>query len=69
MADVANQFDEIIRSVIRTRRAIEAKENDDVTTQLCHDASLGRLLTEAELISIIRNCSGGDLGLIIITED
>lgn len=66
MEDVAKQFDEIIRSVIRPRRANEAQENGDVTTQLCNDVGLGRPLTEAELISILRNWTGGDLGSIAL---
>ncbi|MCB0749343.1 MAG: cytochrome P450 [Ignavibacteriae bacterium] len=66
MEKVAKQFDEIILSIIRSRRAKEAKENDDVTTQLCHDATYGRPLTETELISILRNWTGGDLGTIAL---
>ncbi len=66
MEDVAKQFDEIIRSVIRPRRVNKAQENGDVTTQLCNDVSLGRPLTEAELISIMRNWTGGDLGSIAL---
>ena len=66
MEMVAKQFDEIILSIIRPRRAKEAQENDDVTTQLCHDATIGRPLTEKELISILRNWTGGDLGTIAL---
>lgn len=66
MEDVAKQFDEIIRSVIRPRLVNKAQENGDVTTQLCNDVSLGRPLTEAELISILRNWTGGDLGSIAL---
>ncbi len=66
MDDVAKQFDEIIRSVIRPRRVKKAQENGDMTTQLCNDVSLGRPLTETELISIMRNWTGGDLGSIAL---
>ncbi|MCK8514718.1 cytochrome P450 [Methylonatrum kenyense] len=66
MSDLATQFDEIIRSVIHPRRANKVQENDDVTTRLCHDISLGRLLTETELISIMRNWTAGDLGSIAL---
>jgi hypothetical protein len=41
-------------------------ENNSVTTQLCNDNSLGRRLTEEELISILRNWTGGDLGSIAL---
>lgn len=67
MGDVSAQFDEIIRSVIRPRRRTNnALKSGDVTTQLCNDVSLGRPLTEAELISIMRNWTGGDLGSIAL---
>lgn len=66
MEKVAKQFDEIILSIIRPRRAKEVQENNDVTTQLCQDVTIGRLLTETELISILRNWTGGDLGTIAL---
>lgn len=66
MADVADQFDEIIRSVILPRRAAGADAPDDVTTRLCRDVVDGRALTEAELVSILRNWTGGDLGSIAL---
>ena len=66
MADVADQFDEIIRSVLMPRRAAGAAAPDDVTTRLCRDEVDGRRLTEAELVSILRNWTGGDLGSIAL---
>ena len=66
MADVARQFDEIIRSIIQPRRANKSQENSDITAQLCNDISLGRLPTEEELVSIMRNWTGGDLGSIAL---
>ena len=66
MADVADQFDEIIRSVLVPRRAAGAAAPDDVTTRLCRDEVDGRRLTEAELVSILRNWTGGDLGSIAL---
>ena len=35
---------------------------DDVTARLCREVVDGRLLTEKELVSILRNWTGGDLG-------
>ncbi len=64
--DVAEQFDEIIRSVILPRRAADGNAPDDVTTRLCREVVDGRLLTEAELVSILRNWTGGDLGSIAL---
>lgn len=66
MAEVAEQFDNIIRSVILPRRAKDYNGPDDITTQLCQEKVHGRLLTEDELISILRNWTGGDLGSIAL---
>lgn len=57
---VAEHFDEIIMSVITPRR--EDPTIDDVTAELVRDTSLGRPLTDPELVSILRNWTGGDLG-------
>lgn len=66
MVNVAEQFDKIILSVILPRRATEGNAPDDVTTRLCHEVVDGRLLTETELVSILRNWTGGDLGSIAL---
>ena len=65
-ADVAEQFDAIIRSVILPRRAATGKALDDVTSRLCRDEVDGQPLTEEELVSILRNWTGGDLGSIAL---
>jgi|SRR5690554_2337050 len=59
-AAAAEHFDTIIRSVL----AIEptASEALTVTQQLRQEKIDGRLLTEAERVSILRNWTGGDLG-------
>lgn len=66
MGEAAEQFDEIVSSVVRPRRDAGADAPDDVTTRLCRDEVDGRLLTEAELVSILRNWTGGDLGSIAL---
>ncbi len=66
MVEVAEQFDEIILSVILPRRATEGNAPDDVTTRLCREVVDGRLLTDMELVSILRNWTGGDLGSIAL---
>lgn len=66
MGDVAEQFDRIILSVVRPRRATEGDAPDDVTARLCREVVDGRLLTEKELVSILRNWTGGDLGSIAL---
>ncbi|SDL35792.1 cytochrome P450 [Tessaracoccus oleiagri] len=59
-AKVAADFDGIIASVIAPRRADPSI--DDVTAELVRDDFLGRPLEDAELVSILRNWTGGDLG-------
>lgn len=66
MAQVAQTFDDIIQSVIGPRRATPDSAANDVTTQLCRDTVNGRLLNETELVSILRNWTGGDLGSIAL---
>ena len=89
MAQVAQDFDDIIRSVINPYRntdkvagmfkASTAETNtaennivknsldmNSVTAQLCHERIDGRELREAELVSILRNWTGGDLGSIAL---
>lgn len=58
-AQVAQWYNEIIGSLLRYRREHTV---DDVTSRLMNDDSLGRPLTEEEIISILRNWTGGDLG-------
>lgn len=92
MAQVAQDFDDIIRSVISSYRnademagmfkASTAETNtagnniannvnhsldmNSVTAQLCRERIDGRELSEAELVSILRNWTGGDLGSIAL---
>jgi len=71
MAQVAQDFDEIILSVLRPRRNpsptnSEVLDADDVTSRLCREQIDGRELSEAELVSILRNWTGGDLGSIAL---
>lgn len=65
-AEVAHRFDAIIRSVLAPRRAAGARAPDDVTTELIRDESIGRPLEDDELVSILRNWTGGDLGSIAL---
>jgi cytochrome P450 len=59
-ASVAVRFDEIVRSVVAPRLA--AGVPGDVTARLVQDRSLGRALEVDEIVSILRNWTGGDLG-------
>ncbi|HJV25175.1 MAG TPA: cytochrome P450 [Aromatoleum sp.] len=66
MRQVAESFDELIRSVLEPRRgaARDDDETHDVTTQLMRTKVNGRPLTDAEIVSVLRNWTGGDLGSI-----
>lgn len=67
MAEVAAAFDALIRSVLAPRRAPSGEVvGDDVTAGLMRATVHGRVLTEAEIVSVLRNWTGGDLGSIAL---
>lgn len=66
MAMVAHDFDAIIRSITEPRRAAGDAAPDDLTTRLMRDTIDGRPLTEEEVVSVLRNWTGGDLGSIAL---
>jgi len=64
MRRVAADFDGIVASLVAERRA---EPRDDVTTRLMMTLSEdGRLFTDAELVSILRNWTGGDLSSLAL---
>lgn len=75
-AEVAERFDALIRSIIEPRRAAGDRAPEDVTAELMRlrvplpdpelPGSTDRPLQEAELVSILRNVTGGDLGSIAL---
>ncbi len=64
--EVAEDFDGIIRGLVEPRRAAGPGAPDDLTTQLIRSTIDGDPLTEAEVVSILRNWTGGDLGSIAL---
>ncbi len=64
LAAVAESFDAIVRSVVAPRRGGDGTR--DVTDRLVNDVSLGRGLEEDEIVSILRNWTGGDLGSLAL---
>ena len=60
--EVARRFTAIIRSLTDARRRAGDAAPDDVTTELVRDRVDGRPLTDEEIVSILRNWTGGDLG-------
>lgn len=65
IAAVALEFDHHIRALLQERRA---SATDDITSELLHDVvhlpDGDRLMTEAELISLIRNWTVGELSTV-----
>lgn len=59
-AAVAQHFTTIITTLTAARRGEDAPP--DVTTELVRDRVDGRPLTDDEIVSILRNWTGGDLG-------
>ncbi|WP_299304869.1 cytochrome P450 [uncultured Brachybacterium sp.] len=74
--EVAERFDTLIRSVVAPRRALGADAPEDLTTELMRvqvrlpdpeiPGSTQRALREEEIVSILRNWTGGDLGSIAL---
>ena len=63
-AELAERFDALVLSVVEPRRASDGRR--DVTDRLVHDTYAGRPLSDAELVSILRNWTGGDLGSLAL---
>ena len=70
MAQVAEDFDDIIRSVLKPRLKSApfstSHSTEDITSRLCQEQINGQRLTEAQLVSILRNWTGGDLGSLAL---
>lgn len=64
MGAVALEFDRYIKELLAARRAAGNTAPNDVTTNLLRDQSLGRPLTDDEIVSILRNWTVGELGTI-----
>jgi cytochrome P450 len=61
-AAVAAAFDDIVAAEVRKRRRLGAGAPDDPTTELLHVKVNGMPLTDADIVSILRNWTAGDLG-------
>jgi cytochrome P450 len=61
-AAAAAAFDEIVAAQVRHRRALGAAAPQDPTTELLHVRAGGALLSDADVVSILRNWTAGDLG-------
>lgn len=65
-AVVASDFDAIIHSILQPRRELGDAAPDDLTTRLMRDVWNGRPFSDEELVSVLRNWTGGDLGSIAL---
>jgi len=64
LAEVALEFDGHIRALLQERREARQRAPRDVTTRLMQERVDGRALTDAEIVSIIRNWTVGEVGTI-----
>lgn len=62
---VADDFDAIIRALLEARHAT-GSDAGDVTGQLMATEVAGRPLADEEIVSVLRNWTGGDLGSIAL---
>lgn len=63
-ATVAAAFDEIVLAQVRRRRQMGSAAPQDPTTELLEARVNGELLPDADIVSILRNWTAGDLGSI-----
>jgi cytochrome P450 len=63
-AAVAGAFDEIVAAQVRRRRELGTSAPEDPTTELLHVRVNGQPLADADIVSILRNWTAGDLGSI-----
>lgn len=62
---VAKAFDDLIGCVLEPRRGAGREDDtDDVTARLMRTEVNGQPLSDAEIVSVLRNWTGGDLGSI-----
>ena len=64
MDDLAFEFDGYIMALLTERRAAGVDAADDITTSLVRTKLGGTLLTDKEIVSILRNWTVGELGTI-----
>ena len=64
LAVSARRFDAVVSEVLDARRQAGTDAPDDPTTRLLREHVDGRPLTDAEIVSIVRNWTVGELGTI-----
>src|SRR5690554_1039928 len=64
MAVVAQEFTQMIQALLHTRRTATDTAPEDIITSLLRSEVNGRALHEEEIVSILRNWTGGEVGTI-----
>ncbi len=64
MADIAQRFSHYIHDLLETRRAQGEWVHDDITTEIMNSNIDGEALCEADIVSILRNWTVGEIGTI-----
>lgn len=64
LAVSARRFDEVVRGLLEARRIASSGAPDDPTTQLMGESVDDRPLSDAEIVSIVRNWTVGELSTI-----
>lgn len=64
MRDIAREFSDYIKALLLDRRTSGATGSTDVTAGLMHDRVWGRVLTDDEIVGILRNWTAGEIGTI-----
>lgn len=62
LAEVAAEFQTMVSDRLAHRRAIEAAPGHDITAELMHESVFDRTLDDAEIASILRNWTVGEIG-------
>jgi cytochrome P450 len=62
LAAVAQAFDAIVSAEVQYRRGLGPDAPEDPTTELIRTRVNGQLLSDADIVSILRNWTAGDLG-------
>jgi cytochrome P450 len=62
LAAVAHAFDAIVSAEVQYRRGLGPDAPEDPTTELIRTRVNGQLLSDADIVSILRNWTAGDLG-------
>ena len=63
-AAVAQEFTDLIKALLQRRGSVASTAPEDVITRLMRSEVNGRVLSEEEIVSILRNWTGGEVGTI-----